>query len=130
MALEQWEKEEEFYRIYQSKISDFDEESGDIERRINKLQEDREEFKSICVEDRGHVENLLNMWGDCAESGNLLDEFEESIEEENRELQKAEEKLTDERNVIKKKRILCEESYEKDKQKLSEKEEEGETWQE
>ena len=52
------------------------------------------------------------MWGNCEDSGNFIADFEDSVEEQHKELEKKEQQLQEEVIRIRKEISACESWYE------------------
>lgn len=116
------DREELFYQ-YQVKIRHLEEDREEYERQRRMLEEDKEQARIEFGQDRSCIENIRNLWGDCEDSGRLSAEFEDSVEEEYREMERREEKLQQERRRFQKETSLCEEWYQEENMKILEEEE-------
>lgn len=116
------DREELFYQ-YQTTLRKLEEDEEQYERKKRYLEEDRGQARMEFGQDRERIEDMINVWGNCEDSGRVFAEFEDSVEEEYREMERREEKLQEERSQLRKEISACEEWYEQESRELLEKEE-------
>ncbi|WP_312503361.1 hypothetical protein [Lacrimispora sp.] len=115
-------EKEELYVWYQTELNRLEEEREIYEREAGRFEEEKELTRAESGRDRGYVERLIASWGECQESGSMRSEFEESVEEEYRELRRQEEALAEKHLHIWKETACCEEQYEEELRKFVEEE--------
>ena len=115
-------EKEELYVWYQTELNRLEEEREICEREAQRFEEERARTRAESGKDRGHVDRLLGSWGECQDSGSMRSEFEESVEEEYRELCRQEEALAEKHLHIRKETACCEERYEEELGKFVEEE--------
>ena len=105
------DREELFYK-YQNNLRRLEDEQEILARKKRKFEDKKERARARQIEARAHVEVLVNMWGNCEDSGNFIADFEDSVEEQHKELEKKEQQLQEEVIRIRKEVSACESWYE------------------
>lgn len=111
------------YRIYMQRVED---EREALERKKRKLEEMRERRRMKQDEDQYHMEELIGVLGECEESGALINQYEEMVEEQEKMFQQKEEVLIETQRQLQKEYAEKETWYEQEKRRMANGEEE--TW--
>lgn len=112
--------EEDLFFEFQGKSRHLEELREDYERKKRKYEARRERIKERNIRNRAQIEELVNTWGNCQDSNALLSDFEESVEEQEREQRQKEEELQKEGHQIRKKMDDCDLWYEEERRELEE----------
>lgn len=112
------EREEELYLEYQSKLRAVEENMENWQRRWKTFEQEREDSRVQMREDRALTEGIVELWGNSPDSSRILCMIEESITEENAELQKEEQRLLEEKKKLMAEQSHLEETYDKERRKV------------
>lgn len=118
--------EDLFYK-YQNSMRRLEDEKESLERKKQKLENRKERIQAREIEDRVCVDELLNTWGDCQDSGNFRADFEDCMDKVYQGQNQREVQVQEEFRCVLQAIAICENDYKEEYSSLLK--EEGE-WQE
>lgn len=115
-------KIENLYDEYRQKMVKWECDEEEYERKKRDFKKEEDESHKVCEEERHSMEQMLEMWGDCEDSGKLRCEFYDFVMEEKKNLAKKEQELSDEYRHLVTTREKLEAQYQEAKAKIAKEE--------
>lgn len=115
--------EEELYQEYRIYMQRAEDDREMLARKMRTLGEMREMSKLEQTEDQYQIEEIIRDWGECEETGAVINQYEEMAEELEKEFQQKEEALREEQKQLQKECAEKETWYEAEKRRLANEEE-------
>ena len=118
---------EEVYEQYKNEMYHIEESLESIQYKKRELENEKEERKAVFREEEESLRILLEMWGECEDSGRIRNGYHDFFDEEIKQERQQEEALESEYRKMKQLEMRCEERYHEDMMQLTWRKEE---WQE
>lgn len=111
---------EELYQEYRTQMLRTEEDKEAYQRKVRRFEQEKEESREICKEEKRSVDHLTEMWGECEDIGRLRCEMGDFMDEEQKNLERQEAELAEEYQNICRQERCYEDQYREACRKLDE----------